>query len=483
MMDVAKMKFVLWDELKNGVAMTDKKSIFKKIRTKVTAFINFFNRKRVKNTLFAIAGGIIVLYFVVTLFTDFVNYGYSLLLGDRIAEIKSLTIKEVEKIDRINELRFKSWQVVGGFVGFILVVVQIYRTITFNKQVNEQRRANINALTLDQYVRAVDQLKDENMAVRLGGIYSLEQIMNSENKEDYKFHDVIIELFCAYVREERPFDEEDYKINPSKYKVKVLTDIRAILTVLGRRVNKDDEKVEIDLKHTNWNDADLSNMKLEGFNLSGAHLEGANLNGANLEHAKLMEAHLEGADLYGANLEHAKLMEAHLEGADLNGANLEHAKLINTHLEGADLKIAHLEGADLRIAHLEGANLTVADLEGADLSGVHLERADLTRADLAGAILTGAHLAGANLTGADLAGAILFKAHLSGADLEKVNFKDIKLVSRFQVRAETEEDRITFIRELENAIDVEGIELDNRIMDLIEKKFPDLLKRINDDKN
>ena len=297
-------------------------------------------------------------------------------------------------------------------------------------------------------MKAVDQLKDESMAVRLGGIYSLEKIMNSPDKEVKDYHDTIIEMLCAYVREKRPFDQDGYnkeleffkKENSdpavenyyseyekfikslNKYKIPIHTDIRAILTVLGRRKNKDNEEVEIDLKVTNWIKAGLGEMKLEGFNLSVAHLENANLWGAHLENANLDGAHFENAELIEAHLENAKFWGAHFENADLRFAHLENADLYEAHFENADLEHAHFKKANLYGAYLENTNLRFASLE------------------------------------------------------------NIIIVPSWEDREETKEDRINFINELEKAEQVKEIELDDKIMKIIEEEeeFSELLRRINE---
>ncbi|MHA1342219.1 MAG: pentapeptide repeat-containing protein, partial [Promethearchaeota archaeon] len=286
------------------------------------------------------------------------------------------------------------------------------------KQNEEQKRSNIRSLTLDQYVKAVDQLgRDDSMAVRLGGIYSLEKIMNSPDEEVKDYHDTIIELLCAYVREKRPFDtnkykkdlelfEKEYSDLPNeryyseyekfiesliKYKITVDTDIRAILTVFGRRENSENEKVVIDLTNTNWIEANLDLISLKGFNLS--------------------ESHLENAELMGAHLEDTNFMEAHLENTNLGYTNLK-----NTTLRYANLEHAYLKGA-----------------------------------------------------------------HLENADLYYANFKNIKLVPPMEDREETKEEIIEFIKELAKAGEIKGIELDDKIKKIIEEEFPDLFIRISND--
>ncbi|MDA3843782.1 MAG: pentapeptide repeat-containing protein [Candidatus Kapabacteria bacterium] len=200
------------------------------------------------------------------------------------------------------------------------------------KQNEEQRKSNRETLTLEQYTKAIDQLgNDDNIAVRLGAINSLEQIMNSKNEYDSKYLNQIIELLAAYIRKNREFSEEEYIIykntmeelqgeaNILVFSKEVDSDVIAIITVLGRRENGKNEKVKIDLSNTNWIEANLSEMNLEGFTLYDAHLEDANL----------MYAHLEDAMLYGVHLNGAILSNAHLNGAFLDEADLKGIKTSN----------------------------------------------------------------------------------------------------------------------------------------------------------
>ena len=261
-------------------------------------------------------------------------------------------INDYEKYHQmINAKRATIIQVVGGILFIIGLYVANRRAKAMEggvkaslKQVNaqkeqndEQRKSNRETLTLEQYTRAIDQLGNDNIAVRLGGIYSLAQIMNSTNKHDSKYHDQIIELLTAYVRDKRKIDwaafrkEKNEKFEKpeelqklyKRYSKPVETDVRAILTVLGHRVEDREEKVEIDLKRTSWIQADLSKMKLNGFNLSYAFLNGACLIDSKLEDADLENTCLEEADLRGIILKNTKLGRGNLKWAFLSEADIK----------------------------------------------------------------------------------------------------------------------------------------------------------------
>src|SRR5665647_2362711 len=221
----------------------------------------------------------------------------------------------------------------------------------------------------ERFTRAIDQLGNPNMEIRLGGIYALERIANESEKDYWP----IMEILTAYVRknsrvssyiekiksnnkpilvDENNFPDVEKIIFDSFDPQAISLDIQAILTVIGRRKNSlnNGESNRLHLRITYLEGADLVEIHLEGADIRWAYLKGANL-----KKARLGEAHFEGTHLKEARLEGASLFGAHLEEANLFGAHLEGANLLGAHLDGADLFGAHLEGADIKWAHLKGA--------------------------------------------------------------------------------------------------------------------------------
>ena len=233
--------------------------------------------------------------------------------------------------------------------------------ITQQQRAAQQQQAVHDLLISNQVSKGFEQLAGDKIAMRLGGIYALEGVMNtSERPEQYR--GPILEALCAFVRE--------YTIGKTVFE-KPDIDIQAALTVIGRRKGPELP----DLAKANIPGANLS-----GANLSGADLDSADLNSAYLSGANLSFANLIGASLTGANLTGAKLSRVDLTGADLTGANLGLADLNGAYLSGANLTGANLSGANLRSADLTGANLRGVNLRGANLSVAYLIGADLTGA-------------------------------------------------------------------------------------------------------
>ena len=178
----------------------------------------------------------------------------------------------------------------------------------------------------ERLTRAVTQLGDDNMAIRLGGIYALERLAQDSDTD----HARVMDVLTAYVRENAPSHAQDAP-QAANTPNKPTTDIQAILTVIGRWKTPGNNRhtARLDLNHTR-------------------------LVGANLRRADLTRADLTGADLTGADLLMADLTDANLVDANLLGVNLTRAKLLGANLSGSKyLRAEELQSAlNWRDAHL-----------------------------------------------------------------------------------------------------------------------------------
>jgi Pentapeptide repeats (8 copies) len=171
----------------------------------------------------------------------------------------------------------------------------------------------------DRYTKAVGQLGDKKVDVRIGGIYALERIARDSPKRD---HPTVMEVLTAFVREHSPIQlaagpaPDDAPPGAWERVPPRAADIQAALTVVGRRVPKRDVR-PIDLRGASLRDADLYDARLGAAFLGDTDLTGADLRKADLTRANLTRANLTRANLTGANL----------TGANLTGANFEDAVL------------------------------------------------------------------------------------------------------------------------------------------------------------
>ena len=244
-------------------------------------------------------------------------------------------------------------QIIGGAILFSGLIFT-YNTFVLNRE----------GQITDRFSKAVAQLGDEDVAVKLGGLYALERI----SKDSPRDYGSVLQIISAYVRTKSPRNnlngiKEDKQKNTTSLdknpQERVETVTQTALTIIGRAISAQD---------LSFPDIDLSNS-----NLKGAKFVNARLNGANFEHADLSEADFEFAVLDFARLNNTVIMGSNLDHANLEGVNLGNAQLIDSHLISANLR-----GVNLTSTILLNVNLTDANLEDAYLYGVNLKSCILT---------------------------------------------------------------------------------------------------------
>jgi hypothetical protein len=153
-------------------------------------------------------------------------------------------VSDKERIETEDQLRRTALQILGGMVvafGLYLTYRRIKATEeqvkTQGQQVEAFRRqvavAEDGQIT-ERFTRAVEQLGNESIHIRLGGIYALERLANDSDKD----HGTIMEILAAFVRERGPVKPpvESGSSDQKPFKFIFLgEDIIAALTVLGRR--------------------------------------------------------------------------------------------------------------------------------------------------------------------------------------------------------------------------------------------------------
>jgi uncharacterized protein YjbI with pentapeptide repeats len=252
-------------------------------------------------------------------------------------------------------------------IGFGVIIFALYlllrRTSALEKQIEVQQQGQ----TTERFTRAIEQLSTYKMEVQLGGIFALERIARESEEE----HWTVMEILTAYLRENAMWNSNEAYANNGNsdlnqaepVSAKPLSDVQAIMTVLGRR-SWTEKEVEfgkfLNLRKTNLRYLDLRGVNLVGANLRGVNLEGANLMEADLSHAFLGEANLKSANLARANLQSANLIGANLCDANLREVNVDSANLTGANLKGAFLVEANLETATFTSEDLEEANLEEA---------------------------------------------------------------------------------------------------------------------------
>ncbi len=178
-------------------------------------------------------------------------------------------------------------------------------------------------LIIDRFSQSTEMLESQEISIRVGGIYILEQVAQDSPSN---YHWSVMELLTVFIRTRSPHEPNYLGQYPQPN-----TDVQAALTVISRGRERIDPRKRLNLTDTNLAQLDFSKANLREADLAGSTLERADLQRADLQEANLTktslyEANLWGANLWRANLEGANLWKANLEGAVLEEAVLEKVK-------------------------------------------------------------------------------------------------------------------------------------------------------------
>lgn len=349
---------------------------------------------------------ILILYLLAFgLYFTFVIPAKILLAVNSLDATQSVDATKTSPADSINKLLL-------GLGGILAVPFLIWRTIISDKQNRIATRQaiiaqdNLHTTTMANAVEqlgAIREIKKEedisggvvgpnvskkttisepNIEVRLGGIYLLEKLA----REHEELHWPIMEILCAYVRENagRPpkFDQNlgkaiivDYNnmtidqmnlIEKHKNQLKpIRVDIQAAITVIGRR----SEERRTSEKNRRKNSLvyrefrlDLSNCDLAYANFDGLHFENAIFDNSNFEEASFKLAFVTDVSFSSALLLNTSFRKA-------NGmlANFSSSKCY-----GTDFNEAKLQGTSFLFSKFAPSNIIDAEFDDALFSGTDM---------------------------------------------------------------------------------------------------------------
>ena len=258
--------------------------------------------------------------------------------------------------------------------GVVALPLAIWRGLVAQRQAN----AAEEVLKNDRYQTGAEMLGHATLAVRLGGVYALQQL-------DKEFPDVyhvpIMRLFSSFTRNPTPDTSMNLRRSRpvrasaiSEYferELNLRSDVQAIMEVISNR-SQDAIKIENadpDFQ-MNFHGADFEDLALEGREISGLVVIDANLSFATFSWSSLRSVYFVGCDLSSARFAGVSAV-----GIDWNDCNMTKTSLNN---------------AELINALFDDCLLEEAKFSSADLSGARFLRADLENADFTGAVLTGA---------------------------------------------------------------------------------------------
>jgi hypothetical protein len=298
---------------------------------------------------------------------------------------------DVEILKARNSVRTTLLQGLGGaflLAGAVIAWRQMVEGVRQNCRVQEtatealkvsarqldiaQRQLAVEAFSRlqEQRSRAITALGDASPAVRVGGVFALEQAMDGQPSGEPSFREDGIYLLASLVRtQSRLADPSTAEGAPDKsldLRVRA-PDIQAALLVIGRRPHLSDvDYARIgkrkDEKYPGSNsEPDVATLLmrnevfLQNANLNNASLSDFNLTLVRFDDAMLAYSSLRRCDLRCSRLVRADLHKAFLSGADLRWAELAHADLSHSRPTKANFAFAQLHDADFTEARIQGA--------------------------------------------------------------------------------------------------------------------------------
>ncbi len=211
-------------------------------------------------------------------------------------------------------------------LGVILTIIRNILTRQQNKVADEQNRVNERRRITETIGQAITHIgssssHNPNIEVRLGGLYSLQRIMQDSLKDE----EVIAKIFYAYVRHNtQPIYTSDDESRE---------DVQAALDIIGQfnGIWKKNGKHILLANRINFSHTDLTKYLIPDMDFTNANLDGINLEYIDLSYKQFQDASMVSADLRNVDLEGANLSNVNLSFADLSTAiNLTQEQLNKT---------------------------------------------------------------------------------------------------------------------------------------------------------
>ncbi|SDQ73031.1 pentapeptide repeat-containing protein [Pseudovibrio sp. Tun.PSC04-5.I4] len=193
-----------------------------------------------------------------------------------------------------------------------------------------------------------------NLEVRIGAIYALERIAQDSMRD----HLQIMEILCAYVRENAPASNLE-PTEPPLTKIIPKTDIQVVINVLGRR-SEEQLNTEQEKKFR----LDLRNADLSGIDFRHGNFNAALLINCRFEAALFGNASLEGTLFYGALLNFAEFADA-----DLKGTRFDFASINRPKPQVGSLAVKYIGAESISLGNIYGISLVAADISAVHYLG------------------------------------------------------------------------------------------------------------------
>lgn len=256
--------------------------------------------------------------------------------NETLALEKDVAGLEKEGVELQSNSNIAVFQALGTLV-VVLGFISTWRSQDFaEKNATEaQRTANTVQIT-HRFTEAVNQLGNDKIATRLGGIYALQSI--ATESADYFL--TVLKILCGFVRDQSSYKAEVKEDYAEERRIGV--DIQSALDFIGQS------------NHLLYKSKECDSNKPE-LNLSFTNLGGAKLARQCFAKVSFRDTFLAKADFLGSCLCGTRFTNAVLEGADFRETDLTRASFKNADLTKVNFRNANLEGVVFLRANLKDA--------------------------------------------------------------------------------------------------------------------------------
>ena len=186
-----------------------------------------------------------------------------------------------------------------------------------------------------------------NIEVRIGGLLSLERIaQDSTHYDKGRDHVRVMEILCAYVRENAPNFVGTASRKPAEIP-QTRIDVQTALSVIGRRSPK-----QVNYETNAGYRLDLRNTDLSSADLRNALMMGALFSNSCLEHCDFRRADLTGTRLDDCTMNGTVFWDATIDGTIFNRSRINRPEQPLSTFTETGFRCASIEGVDFSAIHL-----------------------------------------------------------------------------------------------------------------------------------
>jgi len=178
---------------------------------------------------------------------------------------------------------------VSGVTAIVAVcgILLSYQTFLLTADEKEAQR---EAARSNRFASAIEHLRDDSLAIRMGALYELQKLCSDSKEESEK----MVSILAPFVREH--IEDEKWLIGTEHNQIN--RDVYLAGDILSQAYTEYGIRAKLD--YLQAEDLDLSDLYLQGANLEFAYFEDANLTWMNFDGAIIRGANFLGATFYGA---------------------------------------------------------------------------------------------------------------------------------------------------------------------------------------